>query len=261
MHVIWQYGKRGESNQTVLTIGRTQIENNYRVRVISNSSDGNGQQLSGEFTNSQTNSGKLIVNNLEIRKLQLSDSGWYECQLPTKPTQKNYIYLEVLSFPRIESTKKYFRSGDQVELICEVKNSHTRHELQWFFNDEKINSHIDKNRPSQYEETKSRHHFQAKDLGSRARNTSVKRHKRKNGSAHRRNSILKRNLNSFTIINDNSTSTNKTISKLRIDNLEEFHKGVYKCRYEKAEAKFSLDFKSNSHTSNIQKTSFYYLNL
>jgi hypothetical protein len=245
MHVIWQYGKRGESNQTVLTIGRTQIENNYRVRVISNSSDGNSQQLSSDFSNSQTNAGRLTVNNLEIRKLQLSDSGWYECQLPTKPTQKNYIYLEVLSFPRIESTKKYYRSGDQVELICEVKNMPNRHELQWFFNDEKIHPKMDKHHHHQQQQTKEHNHLETKDHGSQARNTSIKRHKRKNGSTHRRNSLLKRNLNTFTIINDNSTSTNKTISKLRIDNLEEFHKGVYKCRYEKAEAKFTLDFKSN----------------
>ena len=40
---------------------------------------------------------KITSNNLEIRKLQLTDSGWYECQLPTKPTQINYVYLEVLS--------------------------------------------------------------------------------------------------------------------------------------------------------------------
>ncbi len=31
--VIWQKGGRDQSNKTVLTIGRTQIENNYRVRV------------------------------------------------------------------------------------------------------------------------------------------------------------------------------------------------------------------------------------
>ena len=40
---------------------------------------------------------KLLAYNLEIRKLQLNDSGWYECQLNTKPTVKNYIYLKVLS--------------------------------------------------------------------------------------------------------------------------------------------------------------------
>lgn len=38
---------------------------------------------------------QVTTNNLEIRKLQVSDSGWYECQLPTKPTQKSYVFLQV----------------------------------------------------------------------------------------------------------------------------------------------------------------------
>ena len=38
----------------------------------------------------------VFSNNLEIRKLHVSDSGWYECQLSTKPTQINYVYLEIL---------------------------------------------------------------------------------------------------------------------------------------------------------------------
>ena len=101
MHVIWQYGKRGEANQTVLTIGGTQLETNYRVRVISNTSDFDKTQYEHLFKNVSTNSfklnSKLTVNSLEIRKLQLTDSGWYECQLPTKPTQINYVFLEVLS--------------------------------------------------------------------------------------------------------------------------------------------------------------------
>ncbi len=91
-------------NQVVLTIGQTLIENNYRVRVISNTSnEENHSPFDSLFMQSthpsnivKKSTEKVINNNLEIRKLQLADSGWYECQLPTKPTQKNYVYLEVL---------------------------------------------------------------------------------------------------------------------------------------------------------------------
>ena len=97
----------------MLTIGRTQIENNYRVRVINNSTNEEETGISFNYqkslsateltSNKQqqqqqiTENMKITSNNLEIRKLQLSDSGWYECQLPTKPTQINYVHLEVLS--------------------------------------------------------------------------------------------------------------------------------------------------------------------
>lgn len=109
--VIWQYGKRGESNQTVLTVGGTQVESNYRIRIITNASNEENylemasqsdaalsaaQANEASSNKDESNPQRLTVNNLEIRKLHLSDSGWYECQLPTKPTQINYIYLEVL---------------------------------------------------------------------------------------------------------------------------------------------------------------------
>jgi hypothetical protein len=114
LKVIWQYGKRGENSQTVLTIGNTQIENNYRMRVVSNSTnivEEESKQTNGTITHSdhsqraQRRSVQITNNNLEIRKLQLTDSGWYECQLPTKPTQINYIYLEVLGITQTNSTK------------------------------------------------------------------------------------------------------------------------------------------------------------
>jgi hypothetical protein len=98
MHVIWQYGKRGEANQTVLTIGGTQLETNYRVRVVSNTSELDRSLSESVLGKNWTGAvAKLTLNSLEIRKLQLTDSGWYECQLPTKPTQINYVFLEVLS--------------------------------------------------------------------------------------------------------------------------------------------------------------------
>ena len=115
MHMIWQYSRqsRGDRSgmQTVLTIGKTQIENNYRVRVISNSTDSPGDADSNKdkylshlnelitsqaLANSDTDRRMRVTSNsLEIRKLQVTDSGWYECQLPTKPTQKAYVHLQV----------------------------------------------------------------------------------------------------------------------------------------------------------------------
>jgi hypothetical protein len=89
-----------------LTVGKTQVENNYRLRVISNSTIGQIEKHSSPIYFDQQaasslsfylNQSRVISNNLEIRKLTSLDSGWYECQLPTKPTQINYIYLEVLS--------------------------------------------------------------------------------------------------------------------------------------------------------------------
>ena len=95
----------------MLSVGGTQVESNYRLRVISNSSTLNDDDIIDNGGNSadtavdsnayhiETGSAsrnRVTVNNLEIRRLQVSDSGWYECQLPTKPTQINYIHLEVL---------------------------------------------------------------------------------------------------------------------------------------------------------------------
>ena len=98
--MIWQYGKRGEI-QRVLTIGGTQLETNYRVRVITNATENDrftlDLQNSNLLNNDLKENSRITTHNLEIRKLHSSDSGWYECQLPTKPTQINYVYLEVLS--------------------------------------------------------------------------------------------------------------------------------------------------------------------
>ena len=103
-------------NQVVLTIGQTLIENNYRVRVITNSSnEENHSPFDSVLIQSTYPSNvvkksveKVINNNLEIRRLQLSDAGWYECQLPTKPTQKNYVYLEVLG--KFRNFYEYYKS-------------------------------------------------------------------------------------------------------------------------------------------------------
>jgi hypothetical protein len=198
MHVIWQYGKRIEkshlnttnnnNNQILLTIGRTQIENNYRVRVVANSSSQSQSHVSTSTIISNLNS-KISSNNLEIRKLQLSDSGWYECQLPTKPTQKNYVHLEVLSYPKIDVNIKHPRLGESLELKCQIKNLPSKYEMHWTFNDMRI-----VNQNGKYT-----------ILYHRAQNVST--------------------------------------STLKLVNLDHMSKGVYKCKYDKVEAKYFLDFK------------------
>ena len=39
---------------------------------------------------------------------------------------------------------------------------------------------------------------------------------------------------------------NVTVSRLKIKSLDWFHKGVYKCKYDQAEAFYNLDFESNN---------------
>lgn len=40
---------------------------------------------------------------------------------------------------------------------------------------------------------------------------------------------------------------NVTVSRLKIRELDWFHKGVYKCKYDQAEAYYNLDFESNKN--------------
>ena len=201
MHVIWQYGKRekthanasnNNNNQILLTIGRTQIENNYRVRVVSNSSSSQSQSSALSTTTPAPKfDSKISSNNLEIRKLQLSDSGWYECQLPTKPTQKNYVHLEVLTYPKIDASSKHPRLGESLELKCQIKNLPSKYEMHWTFNDKRIDN--------------------------------------QNGK--------------YTILYHRAHNVSTTT--LKLVNLDHASKGVYKCKYDKVEAKYFLDFKGN----------------
>jgi len=190
MHIIWQFSKSGPNSdvyahQTVLTIGHTQIENNYRIRLINNSTD------------------LITTNNLEIRKLQVSDSGWYECQVPTKPTQKSYVYLQVHGVPKITVNRK---QTDLIELTCRVENKpvNSSH-LFWTFNSDKIVAGT----------TVDNYGFQM------------------NRSLRRRNNLNK----GFTVMNNDRLN----ITRLRITDLNESHKGVYRCHYDKIETEFHLD--------------------
>ena len=102
-------------NQTLLSIGNLQIETNYRLRIITNieEKDYENNKVMNNSKKSPASeiyeNQKLLAYNLEIRKLQFNDSGWYECQLNTKPTIKNYIYLKVLSLYFDVEFKLYLR--------------------------------------------------------------------------------------------------------------------------------------------------------
>lgn len=213
MSIIWQYGKRNENNQTVLTVGATQVENNYRMRLITNIS-----------ANDQGLFGKNVIYNLEIRKVIFEDSGWYECQLPTKPTKINYIHLQVLSMPRIEVSSKAAGIGESFELICQVKNMPRDYQLGWYLNGKKISM-------SEKEKTKV--------------------------FRNRRGHLANWFDHEFLLFRDTSDAVpvlrikeekfkNYTISRLKIDKINEFHQGVFKCKYDKIEAKYFLDLKLNS---------------
>ena len=249
MHIIWQYGKRGSSSQTVLTIGRTQIENNYRVRVITNSTNDDDTELSFNYFQLRSQSSippppsaslaktsqpaaetlKITSNNLEIRKLQLSDSGYYECQLPTKPTQINYVFLEVLANPRIDAAGiKHLKSGDHLDLTCHVKHLPARFEIYWTFNDKRITQANFINKTATNSNTNSNTNSSSSSSGKQQRQSSI------------------------TIVNEKINNT--TISKLKITSAnEQLHKGVYRCKYDKLEAKYTLDFKSKDTIQKIKQ--------
>ncbi|RMZ95528.1 igLON family member 5 [Brachionus plicatilis] len=213
MPVIWQYGKRDENNQTVLTVGATQLENNYRMRLMTNLS-----------ANDQSQMGKRIVYNLEIRKVSCQDSGWYECQLPTKPTQINYVHLEVLTMPKIEVSGKIARLGEPFELTCKVKNLPQRYQLTWYLNGQKIPR-------KKHEEKKTSRN--GRDHLTSWFNDGFLLFKKKTDLAQ-----------SLSIVEE--TFRNLTISRLRIDQIDELHIGVFKCRYDRVEANYYLDAKMNS---------------
>lgn len=208
MSVIWQYGMRNETNQTVLTIGHTQIENNYRIRLITNITSNDQNQIS-----------RKIVYNLEIRKVNFKDSGWYECQLPTKPTKINYVHLEVMAIPKIEATSSIAEFGEPFELICKVRHLPQRYQLTWYLNGKKI-SKIEPKEISNYRNRRG--HL------SNWFNNGFLFLKRKSALTQ-----------SMKIIEEKFK--NFTISRLRIEQISELHKGLFECKYDKVEAKYFLD--------------------
>lgn len=117
-----------------------------------------------------------------------------------------------------------------MELTCQVKNLPSRFELYWTLNDKKIiASYINKTHDSIKQLSK-----QDRRLNKILKSNDLFSRKRRN--SNRSSNEL------FVIVNDKIN--NLTLSKLRIINLnEKNHKGIYRCKYDKLEAKYHLDFK------------------
>ncbi len=137
----------------------------------------------------------------------MSDSGWYECQLPTKPTQKTYVFLQVHGVPKITASRKHSpKHGDLVELTCHVGNKPANSsQLIWTFNAARIvpGTTVD-------------------NYGFQATRRLV-----------RRNSLSK----GYTVFNNEKLN----MTRLRISGPIEAHMGVYRCHYDKIETEFHLD--------------------
>jgi hypothetical protein len=168
--------------------------------------------------------------------------------------------------PKIEATVKQPKPGDSIELICQVKNLPKRFELTWIFNERKISAHTLTSANGTYgrqqQNGKSRRHHEkvllineeekkAEELEqlmrshrhhSQPRLHHAKRSHQQEASGH----------HGYTIFNEQFN--NVTMSRLKITDLGDIHRGVYKCRYDKIETKITLDFKSN------KVLFFFYLN-
>lgn len=219
MHIIWQHSKREKNDHTrqvVLTIGKTLIESNYRVRVLSNGTTGHSIKSKISKLLEPQDMDKITTNNLEIRKLRIEDSGWYECQLPTKPTQKSYVFLQVHGVPRIQTNQQLYSPGDLVELTCHVhrlpKNST---QLYWTLNGKRV--------------------VAATVIDNYAFNNTFRR--RRHRMVHQKHQ--KRSSDSHTTILNNYSLN---VTRLRISAADQSNTGVYRCHYDKIETEYLLDF-------------------
>jgi len=192
-HVIWQHGLSGSIDQTLLTIGNTQIEKNYRIRIRNDDEKPVGK-FNRDLDEVSSYEDKISAFNLEIRKLQLNDSGWYECQLNTRPTIKNYIYLNVIHEPKIYHHPSKPELGDTIEIFCEIKSG-SDFEVFWTKNDRLI-------MPDQ------------RKILAHSKTMLAQNHN-SNGDV------------SYKIKNLNSE--HKKVSKLTIKNLYYEDEGIYKC--------------------------------
>ena len=187
--------------------------------------------------------GKVTSNNLEIRRLFTSDSGWYECQIPTKPTQKTYIYLEVLGrcssmhnviqptlepfpitcifihnnkigSPKIEANVTTgLRSGDTVELTCHVDYLPARYKLNWYLDEKNLNEMV---AAAEVVNRSMRNSNESSSSSSSSLSSSVAP-----VLPYRIEAVRKRDC---------------TLTRLTIINFTEVHsrrgRGVYKCKYD-----------------------------
>lgn len=153
------------------------------------------------------------------------------------------LFLKQKGLPRIESNFKNLKPGDYIELTCQVKYLPSRFDLYWTFNDKKItNANII---------NKINHHHHHNSDNNKKNNQNNKTFKSSNSLIKqqqlrdRRNNNNNSNQSGLVIINDKIN--NQTISKLRILNFDEQNKGIYRCKYEKLEAKYIVDLKSKGN--------------
>ena len=149
--------------------------------------------------------------------------------------------------PKIEPTVKHARIGDTIELLCQIKNLPAKFEVHWLFNEHKIEAYTinrvlsgnsSDHIRSHINDTHSMHYNPRDGVALKLKS---KKHFTKFGKVNRRS--VSNHKTKYTIVNDKIQ--NLTISRLKIKDLDDFHKGMYKCRYDKAEAKYNLDIKCN----------------
>lgn len=126
--------------------------------------------------------------------------------------------------PKIEANLKHMKGGESVELTCQVRNLPKRFELTWIFNEKRINTH-------HTNQTKLRRHNSDKSSLEQSSSSHHVRRAHRDLFAH----------DAFSITTE--LKDNLTISRLTIKSLSDSHRGVYKCRYDKIETKYNLDFK------------------
>ncbi len=148
--------------------------------------------------------------------------------------------------PKIESNFKNLKPGDYIELTCQVKYLPSRFDLYWTFNDKKITNANIINKMNH----NNHHHHYNHDNNNKKNNQNnktfkssiIKQQQQQQLRDRRNNNNNNNNQSGLVIINDKIN--NQTISKLRILNFDEQNKGIYRCKYEKLEAKYIVDFKS-----------------
>ncbi len=153
-------------------------------------------------------------------------------------------------------TVKHPKLGDSIELVCTVKNLPKRFDLNWVFNEKKIHAHVLTSANGTYGSggkfKRNRHarhsaRFFIGEEEKRAEETEQRlanhRHRNAKRSHHQQQQHEMTGHHGYTIFNENVN--NVTVSRLKITDLSDAHRGVYKCRYDKIETKLTLEFKSH----------------
>ena len=137
--VLWQFSK-GNLPET-LTIGILQYRPDYRIRVITNSTN---------ESNDDTESW-----DLEIRKIRYQDEGSYTCRVMTnKETLKRVVHLKVEANLSLKPEDEFIVLGNSYSLFCNTSLQYkdrrrTRNRqnvikndlhINWFLNGNKIKS-------------------------------------------------------------------------------------------------------------------------